>query len=336
MNSLVTITPSAPLRVLRLRRDTQGGLHGCSATVWGCLPWQEGPPVPARHVLHWRPPRAAPLPEAGSLVRMAWRRDHGTPQVVRVWTLPQVDPDVDLLQTVPRSWLPTDGALGGMPYSIMDAFASLWQRMTAPWRAWFNALFWHEPRRLQAFLTAPASLQHHHAHRHGLLLHSLDCAVRALRLAQHDPRVDQSLLLMAALVHDVAKAEEYEWDERTQSMRLTQRGELLGHRLGVLEWLAIARESLPEALRVPPPQALALYHAIEACNAPDWVGLRSPRTPEAHYLASVDALSGYAQLIDAHWRQVRRQGQWSAALRRRLYCPVHDGAHTDAARVRVA
>lgn len=316
--------PAAPLlRVLRAARETGGGVPMVCATVWGQLPWEPPHTPPSRHAIRWRQPRAAPLPAPGALVRLAWRfADHGDVQVLRVWEISRVEADVDLLRTVPTTALPGGHPLAGVEGSVTDVFDALWRRLDAPWRIWFNALFWHAPRRLLGYLNAPASLQHHHATRHGLLVHSLDCAYRAWQAARHDPLVDHALLIVAALLHDVAKAEEYAWDASARRWRLSLRGELLGHRLGTLEWLAEARARLPAAQRVPEERALALYHAIEACHAPAWVGLRAPRTPEAHYLASVDALSGQLQLIATHARPHTAQGRWSSALGRRVYCPV--------------
>lgn len=173
-------------------------------------------------------------------------------------------------------------------------------------------------------------MSHHHAHAHGLFLHSIDCAVKAARLARDDRHVDMGVLLMATLVHDAAKALEYEWNPARQTWRLSARGELLGHRLGTLEWLSEARCAVPARFQPSETQALALYHAIQACPAPTWVGLPEPRTPEAYYLASVDSLSGRTQLLDAHWQRTQTQGRYEPALKRRLYYAAHRQAGHEA------
>jgi 3'-5' exoribonuclease len=277
------------------------------------------------------------LPSAGALVQVALgaaglaaaQRGTDPVPVQRLWSLPRVQPGVNLLHTVPVHWLPSEPLQG---LDVSHAFALLWARLPEALRAWFNAIFWEHPQRLWAFLHAPASLAHHHAGRHGLLRHSLECALHAVRLSRSDPEADPGVLLLAALLHDVGKAGEYEaWlsprahaDPRgPQRAGLSLRGELLGHRLTGLEWMAQARAWLPATLAPSETQALAVYHAIHACHAPAWVGLRSPRTPEAHYLASVDALSGHLELMGRLWRQGHAQGVRHPALQGRQYWPRH-------------
>lgn len=328
--------PSVPLRLLRLRSQATGRVRECEAILWGVLPGARESGA-RRWRVCWRAPAAAPLPSAGALVQVALgaaglaavQRGTDPVTVQRLWSLPRVQPGVNLLHTVPVHWLPSEPLQG---LDVSHAFALLWARLPEALRAWFNAIFWEHPQRLWAFLHAPASLAHHHACRHGLLRHSLECALQAARLSRSDPEADPGVLLLAALLHDVGKAGEYEaWlgprahaDPRgPQRAGLSLRGELLGHRLTGLEWMAQARARLPATLAPSEAQALAVYHAIHACHAPAWVGLRSPRTPEAHYLASVDALSGHLELMERLWRQGRAQGVRHPALQGRQYWPRH-------------
>ena len=80
---------------------------------------------------------------------------------------------------------------------------------------------------------------------------------------------------------------------------MSPRGELVGHRLTGMEWLAVARASLAGDMQIQEETALGVHHAIHACHAPAWVGLRSPKTLEALYFGSVDGLSGKRDLIAA-------------------------------------
>jgi 3'-5' exoribonuclease len=212
--------------------------------------------------------------------------EHGAVEIVRLVKLQRVEPEVNLFHTVPPQWV--------SDVQLLERASVLWQDLSPPMQAWFNALFWNEPARFKGFLQAPASMANHHAHVHGLFSHSLDCAERARLLAQWDASVNLDVLTMATLLHDVGKAQEYEWDSYKNSWTLSGRGALVGHKLSGLEWLAAARAFVPNGVH--DSLAMSLYHALTACHAPEWVGLRSPRTPEAHYLASVDTLSGLCEL----------------------------------------
>lgn len=302
-------------RILRLRKTPErDGVHW-SATVFGV----HG----VRDITWWGEPGSAGF-EPGQLIRSvphvaSFPADRngsakaGTFLVTRVSHLSQIDPDINLLETVPLSWLPEAG--GGQGVNWVERFDDVWSRLSRPMRAWFNALFWLHPWRLFAFLTAPASMKHHHARKYGLFIHSVDCAWRALTSAQQDRFVDMEVLAMAALLHDVGKSAEYDWNVHRQQWQLSDRGALMGHRLTCLEWMAAGRAALPEDSAPDELSAVAVYHAIHACHAPDWVGLRSPRTPEAFYLASVDALSGHCDLIEAHAIPNRSKGRYHPAFR---------------------
>lgn len=62
--------------------------------------------------------------------------------------------------------------------------------------------------------TAPAAKGHHHAHVHGLALHSLQVAETSLALSKvlgANDRIDVDALMVGALLHDVGKVSEYVW-----------------------------------------------------------------------------------------------------------------------------
>jgi len=222
-----------------------------------------------------------------------------------------VNPDLNLIDTLPTSWLPK----GSETEDVVAEFRRLWSQLSAQGRAWFNAIFWHQPGRWQQFLTVPASIGHHHANKRGLFTHSVDVATRALRAAQGDPLVNRDVLLLAALLHDLGKADEYLVSKRFNAYQLSERGQLMGHRLTTLEWMAAALPTVASWDRPSEVKVMAVYHAINACYAQDWVGLRAPRTPEAFYLASADTLSGHCELVRKTYKPGSRKGDSHWALR---------------------
>lgn len=305
-------------RVLKLRQAQDGAQLKTLATTWyqGILT-----------ELTWVQKQPSLVLQSGQLIRFSSGHPGASDsmhaiQVQDVRLAANVDPDVFLLDTVPKSWLPeaiaNPGDSAAEPSPVED-LRGMWCCLSRPMRAWLNAIFWFQPMRLYWFLCAPASINHHHARKHGLFTHSVDCAQRAITAAWHDGLVNTDVLLMAALLHDLGKAGEYAWNETKKCWSLSDRGALMGHRLTTLEWMAAARGLLSDNDSATETEALAVYHAINASNAPDWVGLRSPRTPEAFYLASVDGLSGQCDLIKSHAIPNAVRGRYHAQFRGGAY-----------------
>ena len=77
------------------------------------------------------------------------------------------------------------------------------------------------------FKAAPAGMNVHHTAKHGLFAHTISVAKRCLEMAKLSSiKVDQSLLILGALLHDIGKAYELDWGAATI---YTTSGRLLGH-----------------------------------------------------------------------------------------------------------
>ena len=138
---------------------------------------------------------------------------------------------------------------------------------------------------LKGFLSLGASLADHHSGRGGLLLHTVEC-MQAVREHGAHRQLDLDLAIAGAALHDIGKCREY--TGVGPGSRLTESGQLVGHMLAGYRMVseAIANTQLEER------EALALLHCISASEAPEWVGLRSPRMTEAVLVNSCDRLSG--------------------------------------------
>ncbi|WP_196802041.1 HD domain-containing protein [Thioalkalivibrio sp. ALE11] len=214
-----------------------------------------------------------------------------------VSVLQRPEPQLDLFRTIPPSWNIHEGWLA--------RFARLVDELPATYRSLINAIFWNSDR-LYRFCLAPASIANHHAYRQGLLQHTVEVAENTLRLCAGTPDADRNLALLAALLHDAGKADEYELDSHRKSWRLTDRGKLIGHDNTLVEWIsaavAIPNVDLPEEVYV------ALLNLLTARRgAPDWVGLRQPAMIEADIVSKADSLSGQAEL---HARHRNPAGGW--------------------------
>jgi putative nucleotidyltransferase with HDIG domain len=132
----------------------------------------------------------------------------------------------------------------------------------------------------------------HHAYLGGLLEHTVAVPTLALETCTLHPRLDQNLLLTAAIVHDLGKTREFTLGAE---IGLTDEGRLLGHvELGLR---MIDERSAP----LDEPRRLALAHCVLTHH-----GDRRPATPEALALQRLNA-------IDAAVK-----GAWSTGCRRAL------------------
>lgn len=171
----------------------------------------------------------------------------------------------------------------------------LWEALPRCFRHLFNAVFW-DGGRFGRYLIGPSSLNGHHNGRNGNLRHSVEVAEGAMRAAEDCEQASVPILIIAGLLHDAGKADEYRFDPKRQSFSLSDRGALIGHKHTVLEWIAAARAA--HRVIIPEVAYLALLHALIATRgAPPWVGAREPASLEAGILSAADRLSGQSNLV---------------------------------------
>ena len=80
---------------------------------------------------------------------------------------------------------------------------------------------------LARFQRAPAAKKLHHAYIGGLIEHTLSIVGMAEKAASHYPLIDRDMLIAGALLHDLAKIEEF--DFARPPFGYTDRGRLVGH-----------------------------------------------------------------------------------------------------------
>ena len=127
-----------------------------------------------------------------------------------------------------------------------------------------------------ALRRSPCTRAGHHAYLGGLLEHTVAVATLALETCTLHARLEQDLLVTAAIVHDIGKTREFTLGAE---IGLTDEGRLLGHiELG----LRILDERPPT---LDEPRRLALHHCILTHH-----GDRKPVTPEALALYRLNTL----------------------------------------------
>ena len=175
---------------------------------------------------------------------------------------------------------------------------------------------------LGRFMSSPGAQSHHHAYVGGLAEHTVAVARVCELLTEIYPHVDRDLLLTAALLHDIGKVDELEFDN---SIRYTTEGRLVGH-------VVMGDRRMREAVharnaRVSSRTLTMLSHAMLSHHGElEWGAPKRPSTLEAlllHHADNMDAkASGFVDLT-AHAAAVSEQ--WTDAhnlFRRPLHAPM--------------
>jgi 3'-5' exoribonuclease len=215
--------------------------------------------------------------------------------VANVKKLTEVDPTVDLFATIPSAWV-DDRAL-------LSRASALVMRLPTSLRRVFNSIFWTKITMLHRFLLVPGSVSGHHSTQHGNLRHTVAVAEMVLDLLPHFPTANGDVALLAALLHDVGKADEYV--PRSGGWALTDRGRLVGHKL---HGVTILQAALNAAGDLPQSVCMTLLNSLGTERfLPPTSGFRSPQTPEALLVSTADLASGRG---DLHTRQSNPSGGW--------------------------
>ncbi len=145
---------------------------------------------------------------------------------------------------------------------------------------------------LEAMKRSPAGIKHHHAYAGGLVDHVTSLARLATKVAPLYPAVDQDLLLVGVLCHDIGKTVELESEK---GFSYTDPGQLLGHVLLGLEIVDDHIASVEEQLGRPFDAELAIRvkHMVASHHGHYEFGSpKLPMTLEAialHHLDHFDA-----------------------------------------------
>jgi 3'-5' exoribonuclease len=180
------------------------------------------------------------------------------------------------------------------------------KELRSEYRLLLNAIFW-DYKRLQAFVTAPSSMNGHHAGINGNFRHTIEVTEQLMQFCSSRSYINRDLAILTALLHDAGKAVEYQ-PKFGGDMKLTERGRLLGHKFTAAEWVIAAAAKY--SLTLPGNDYMLLLHNLSAvANAPFWAGLRSPATPEARFLSFADQISGFDDLAE---QTTRGQHGWGS------------------------
>jgi 3'-5' exoribonuclease len=161
-------------------------------------------------------------------------------------------------------------------------------------RALLTAIF-DDPEIARRFKTAPAAKSIHHAYLGGLIEHVLSLCKLARLMDGHYPHVDTDLLLTGAILHDIGKIYELNYE---RAFGYSAEGQLLGHLLIGLRLVGDKLRSLPD---FPPRLRTLVEHMIVSHHGHLEFG--SPKAPQfaeallLHYLDDLDSKMACAQAL---------------------------------------
>jgi len=159
-----------------------------------------------------------------------------------------------------------------------------------------------DPEIASRYRRAPAAKQIHHAFLGGLLEHVLSLCSLSRAMAAHYPAVDLDLLLTGAVLHDIGKIFELNYE---RGFSYSNDGQLLGHIAIGLRMISDKLRDLPDfppGLRVLVEHLVLSHHGRLEFGSP-----KMPQFPEAlllHYLDDLDSKMECMRALIEQDRQV--------------------------------
>ncbi len=133
----------------------------------------------------------------------------------------------------------------------------------------------------------PAAFKLHHALRGGLLMHTLSIVRLCEAVAKIYPFIDGELLISGAMLHDIAKIEEFKLSSAGTVENYSVKGNLLGH---LTMGAAMVRE-YAEKLNISEKTSVLLQHMILSHHGvPEFGAAVKPMTVEAEILSELDLM----------------------------------------------
>jgi len=149
---------------------------------------------------------------------------------------------------------------------------------------------------MERFKRAPAAKSMHHAYLGGLLEHTVSVAELVSELCRHYRDLDRDLLIAGAILHDIGKVHEFQYD---LYIDYSHSGRLLGH---MVLGLQILEDAIGRLKSFPSEEALLLKHLVLSHHGETQFGaVRLPMTREAlvlHFADDLDAkMNGVSRIL---------------------------------------
>ena len=178
---------------------------------------------------------------------------------------------------------------------IEGMFERLVKRMDSITTDYLKALidaFFKDKEFVNKFKTAPAGKKMHHAYIGGLLEHTLSMVSLADKIAGHYSGIDRDLLLSGAILHDIGKIDEFEYQFKID---YSDKGRLLNH---IVIGIKMVDDKLSGIEHFPEDQMLLLKHMIVSHHGTREFGSpEPPKTIEAVLLNYIDEIDSKVNAI---------------------------------------
>lgn len=225
--------------------------------------------------------------DAGAIVKVRGQVGEfgGEPQFnMRLIRAVTEEDEYDLAALVPTAPIDRDAAMDEIR-ALLDTFAD------GDYKALALAML---EKNEAVFRTFPAAKSMHHSFLSGLLMHTLSM----LRLADaasalYPEVIDRDLLLTGTLLHDFAKAKEFDLSSLGLVTDYSVQGQLLGHLyMGARDVAAVAEE-----LDIPEEKSLLVQHMIVSHHGVrEYGAIVLPATAEAELLSYLDLIDSRMEI----------------------------------------
>ena len=202
---------------------------------------------------------------------------------------------IKIMEPFPSDRIDPSDFLPQTSRDIEGMFKRLVKRMDSITTDYLKALidaFFKDKEFVNKFKTAPAAKKMHHAYIGGLLEHTLSMTSLADKIAGHYSGIDRDLLIAGAILHDIGKVDEFEYQFKID---YSDKGRLLNH---IVIGLKMVDEKLSEIKHFPEDQVLLLKHMIVSHHGTREFGSpEPPKTIEAVLLNYIDEIDSKVNAI---------------------------------------
>jgi 3'-5' exoribonuclease len=206
---------------------------------------------------------------------------------------------------------------------LLGRMRELLQTVTDPGLATLAECYLMDENLMERLCLAPAGLKTHHAYPGGLLEHVVTLMDVASRISPCYPMIDRDLLVVGALVHDISKVDELDYD---REIGYTDEGQLIGH---LVMGVRVLEDKVEEAEKLSgepldQEKLLRLKHIVISHHGQYEFGSpKLPMTLEAVTLAFLDNMDAKIAQFHQHMQDdPNHQSSWTVYnpnLQRKLF-----------------